>query len=139
MRMLIEEKKLKPPHLLVLIILSTYGKNGQNIYPSVSRIAHDTNYSEAQIKRILKELEELKNDDGQKIEPVVLEKAKKQIRSSITYNINYESLPSKKSYIGKRRGGKKAVKQLKETKTEVSTDEFKDETDKECDGFNEFC
>jgi Helix-turn-helix domain len=84
--------KLKPNHLLVLIVMSLYGRNGEEVYPSVARIAHETNYSEKNIPIILKELEK----EG------VLVRCGKTKFGTIKYKIKLSGLEYKPDFVSKR-------------------------------------
>lgn len=85
-------KELKPGHLLVLLAMITYGKGGENIFPSVARIAYDTNYSEKNIPLILKDLEKIG----------ALVRVGKSKYRTISYRINLDSLDYKPRFVSKK-------------------------------------
>ncbi len=117
------EKETESAYLLVLFALATYGKDGKNIYPSIARIAHDTNYGERQIRRILKDLEDKK----------ILEREKERLHRAITYSINIDALPDKKDFSEKQKA--KAEKQ--KAKSKDSDIEKSMEIDNKSEGFDD--
>jgi hypothetical protein len=101
-------KELKPGHLLVLQAMITYGKNGEDIYPSVARIAYDTNYGEQNVHLILKDLKRI---------GVIVRVGKSKYRT-ITYRINLDVLNDKPPFVNKKQKLRNQLLSVKEKTTE---------------------
>jgi hypothetical protein len=83
------EREFTHGQRLVLIGLCRYAdKEGGNIYPSMARLAYDINYSEKQVKRIIKELRE---------KQVLIAMGKKKA-GNIIFRLEIENAAPKESY-----------------------------------------
>jgi len=109
-------KELKPGHLLVLLVIISYGKDGELIYPSVARIAYDTNYSEKNIPNILKGLEDIG----------VLIRVGKTKFGTIIYKIDLDVLDYKPQFVSKRQKLRNQFQldEMKQIEPEESCDYF---------------
>lgn len=99
------DKKLKPNQLTVLLVLLSYGIN--EVFVSVGRIAHESNYSRKNVLIILRELKNLE---------VLIRKGKTNF-GTIIYSIDLDVLPDKPKYEGirqKRRNASKSYEPLNE-------------------------
>lgn len=104
-------KELKYGELLVLMIMATYGKDGEDIYPSEARIAYDTNYSEQNIPHILKSLEK----------KGALIRAGKSKYKTVIYRINLDALDYKPKFVTKKQKLRDQSSSAKEENSKLNT------------------
>lgn len=89
----------------------TYGQDGENIFPSVARIAYDTNYSEQNISIILKDLKRIG----------VLVRVGKSKYRTISYRINLDALDYKPRFVSKKQKLRNQISSVDENTVDENT------------------
>ena len=97
-------KKFKPQYFAILVALSTYGRDGEDIYPSIGRIAHDINLSEKQTTRLMRGLRE---------EGILVFRGKNGLGTNV-YQLALNLFDDKGDFVGKRKRQLREVKDFED-------------------------